>query len=80
MEQKRDRPSFFNSATCGMLNTVSTERRALGVPYLPLLFSRGQRGKVPRHYLGEATAELARSNPLAFLGHNLVARFPNLWR
>jgi hypothetical protein len=75
-----DRPSFFNSATCGMLGTVSTERGVLGVPYPPFLFSCGERGKVARHYLGEATGELAGSNPLAFLDHNLVPRFPNLWR
>jgi hypothetical protein len=63
-----------------MLGTASTKRSALGLLYALVLFLGGQRGKVARHYLGEATRELASSNPLAFLGHDLVPRFPNLWR
>ena len=74
-----DRPSFFNSATCGRLGTASTKRCALGVLYPLVLFLGGQRGKVARHYVGKATGELASSYPLAFVGHNSVPRFPNLW-
>src|SRR5271157_5943915 len=65
----RDHPSFFSSASCGRLGTASAKRGPLGVLYALVLFLGGQRGKVARHYLGEAVGKLACANSLAFFWH-----------